>query len=113
MNPTARIRLTLPPRSHHERQHGEHMREFVECYKPGERHRRDETWREDNPEGRWRRYSRDDIFQRDKTSLDIFWLRDKSLGDLDNLPEPDDIAEEIIENLESGLKSFRRVLSAL
>ena len=39
---------------------------------------------------------------RDKTSLDIFWLKDQSLTDLDNLPEPDDLAEEIIENLEAG-----------
>lgn len=40
-------------------------------------------------------------------------LRDQSLGDLDNLPEPDEIAEEIIENLEAGLESFRGVLSEL
>ena len=50
---------------------------------------------------------------RDKTSLDIFWLKDKSLTDLDNLPEPDDLAEEIIENLEAGLNSFREVLAGL
>ncbi len=50
---------------------------------------------------------------RDKTSLDIFWLKDKSLTDLDNLPEPDELAEEIIENLEAGLNSFREVLGAL
>jgi len=91
----------------------EHLREFVECYKPCARHQRQETWSEDNPEGRWRRYSREEIFKRDKTSLDIFWLRDQSLGDLDNLPEPDAIAEEIIENLEAGLESFRSVLSEL
>jgi len=46
-------------------------------------------------------------------SLDIFWLKDKSLTDLDNLPEPDDLAEEIIENLEAGLNSLREVLSGL
>ena len=89
------------------------LQEFIQCYKPGERHKREETWSEDNPNGRWRRYTLDDILQRDKTSLDIFWLRDESLGDLDNLPEPDDIAEDIIENLESGLESFRSVLSSL
>ena len=50
---------------------------------------------------------------RDKTSLDVFWLKDKSLTDLDNLPEPDTLAEEIIENLEAGLTSFRAVLSGL
>ena len=42
-----------------------------------------------------------------------FWLKDKSLTDLDNLPEPDELAEEIIENLEAGLNSFREVLIGL
>jgi len=91
----------------------EHLKDFIECYKPGARHKRKETWSEASPEGRWRRYPREEIFKRDKTSLDIFWLRDQSLGDLDNLPEPGDIAEEIIENLESGLESFRSVLNEL
>jgi type I restriction enzyme M protein len=48
-----------------------------------------------------------------KTSLDIFWLKDDSLADLDNLPEPADLAEEIIENLEGGLASFRAVTASL
>ena len=50
---------------------------------------------------------------RDKTSLDIFWLKDKSLADLDNLPEPDELALKIIDNLEAGLNSFRDVAAAL
>ena len=50
---------------------------------------------------------------RSKTSLDIFWIKDKSLADLDNLPEPDVIAAEIIENLEAGLEGFREVLEGL
>lgn len=45
---------------------------------------------------------KEEVVQRDKTSLDIFWLKDKSLADLDNLPDPDVLANEIIENLESG-----------
>ena len=53
------------------------------------------------------------IIARDKTSLDIFWLKDKSLADLDNLPEPDELAGEIIENLEAGLNSFREIAAAL
>jgi type I restriction enzyme M protein len=66
-----------------------------------------------NPEGRWRKYSHEQLTARDKTSLDIFWLKDKSLTDLDNLSEPDELAEEIIENLEAGLSSFREALSSL
>ncbi|MFC5269975.1 type I restriction endonuclease subunit M [Adhaeribacter terreus] len=50
---------------------------------------------------------------RDKTSLDITWLKAQSLADLDNLPDPDVLAEDIIENLGAGLESFRTVLAAL
>jgi type I restriction enzyme M protein len=46
---------------------------------------------------------------RDKTSLDITWLKDKSVADLDNLPDPDELALEIVENLEAGLESFRSI----
>jgi hypothetical protein len=49
------------------------------------------------------RFSYEEILARDKTSLDITWLKDKSLADLDNLPDPDILAEEIVENLESAL----------
>ncbi|MEL7470088.1 MAG: class I SAM-dependent DNA methyltransferase [Pseudomonadota bacterium] len=92
----------------------EHLREFVECYNPRNRHDRVATWDEDgSPDGRWRTYSREELLERDKASLDVFWLKDKSLTDLDNLPEPDELAGEIIENLEAGLNSFREVLGSL
>jgi type I restriction enzyme M protein len=92
----------------------EHLAEFIECYNPKNRHKRKATWDvEKNPEGRWRKYNYDELIARDKTSLDVFWLKDKSLTDLDNLPEPDILAEEIIENLEAGLASFRAVLTGL
>ena len=90
------------------------MQDFIACYNPENRHQRQELWDEQsNPEGRWRKYSYEQIVVRDKTSLDIFWLKDKSLADLDNLPEPDVLAGEIIESLEAGLNSFRDVAAAL
>ena len=90
------------------------LQDFVACYNPLNRYERAETWHEtENPEGRWRKFAYEQIVARDKTSLDIFWLKDKSLADLDNLPEPDELAGEIIENLEAGLASFRAVASAL
>jgi len=49
----------------------------------------------------------DEIIARAKTSLDITWLKDKSLADLDNLPDPDILAEEIVESLEGALNGFR------
>lgn len=92
----------------------EDMAEFIQCYKPENRGKRKANWDADkNPEGRWRKFSYEELVARDKTSLDVFWLKDKSLTDLDNLPEPDELAEEIIENLEAGLNSFRAVLAEL
>ncbi|HNO75479.1 MAG TPA: class I SAM-dependent DNA methyltransferase [Nitrosomonas mobilis] len=92
----------------------EDLQEFIACYNPLNRHERKESWNEQsNPEGRWRKFSYEQIIARDKTSLDIFWLKDKSLADLDNLPEPDELALEIIDNLEAGLNSFREIAAAL
>jgi len=92
----------------------EDLKDFIACYNPANRHQRKELWHETgNPEGRWRKFSYDQIITRDKTSLDIFWLKDKSLADLDNLPDPDELAGEIIENLEAGLNSFREIAARL
>ena len=50
---------------------------------------------------------------KDKTSLDIFWLKDKSLTVLDNLLNPYILASEIIENIEAGLQSFREIMETI
>ncbi|MEX2477686.1 MAG: class I SAM-dependent DNA methyltransferase [Gracilimonas sp.] len=89
------------------------LKEFVELYNPENRHNRKESWSEDNPDGRWRKYTYEEITNRDKTSMDIFWIKDDSLTDLDNLPDPDILANEIVENIEAGLESFREIVSSL
>jgi len=89
------------------------LQEFVKLYNPGNRHNRKETWGEDNPDGRWRKYSYEELTNRDKTSMDIFWIKDDSLTDLDNLPDPDILAAEIVENIEAGLESFREIVNGL
>jgi type I restriction enzyme M protein len=87
---------------------------FIECYQSTNRDELAHTWSEDsNPEGRFRKYTYEEIIARDKTSLDIFWLKDASLADLDNLPEPEVLAEEIIEHIEASLINFKNVLKAL
>lgn len=91
----------------------EHLKEFIDLYNGNNINKRKETWSEDNENGRWRKYSYKDIIARDKTSLDIFWIKDKSLTDLDNLPDPDILANEIIENIESGLSSFREIMETI
>ena len=89
------------------------LRDFVSCYNPVNRHKRRETYSEKNPDGRWRKFSVDEILKRDKTSLDIFWIKDKSLADLDNLPDPETLADDIIENLQSALESFQELKKQL
>ncbi len=90
------------------------LQDFINCYQPENRHKRTEVYHaETNPEGRWRKFTYEEIISRDKTSLDITWLKDKSLADLDNLPDPDILALEIMENLEAGLENFRSILKAL
>ncbi len=92
----------------------EDLRDFINLYNSENINKRVETYNsEANPEGRWRKFTYDEIIARDKTSLDITWLKDKSLADLDNLPDPDVLAADIIENIEAGLESFRMVLTSL
>ena len=62
---------------------------------------------------RFRYFAYKDLVARDKASLDIFWLKDDSLDDLENLPPPDVQAQEIIDHLEAALASFRDVAAAL
>ncbi len=86
-----------------------HLEDFVARYNPENRHVRKESWSEGTPDGRWRAYSREDLLRRDNASLDVFWLKDASVTDLDNLPEPDVLAAEIVENLRSALSSFESI----
>ncbi len=87
--------------------------EFVECYKPGKRHLRKPTWSEANTDGCWRSFDYDDLVKRDKVSLDIFWLKDKSLEDSEDLPKPDVLADEISDDLETALEQFQAISAKL
>jgi type I restriction enzyme M protein len=87
--------------------------EFVECYKPGAVHKRKETWSEANPDGRWRCYTYDEILKRDKLSLDLFWIKDKSLTDSEALPAPDILAAEIADELEAAFELFSKIAAKL
>ena len=113
----------------------EDLDEFVECYKPGKRHERVPAWAPMDSgsgagttgdkaaasenvsgateQGRWRAYEYDELIARDKVSLDIFWLRDDSLADTDNLPPPGVIAAEIVEDLEAALEQMRLIAEDL
>ena len=82
------------------------LQDFIQCYNPKNRFERKET-------DRFKSFSYDELMQRHKVSLDIFWLKDESLEDSENLPSPDLIAAEIVENLESALEQFSGIYESL
>jgi type I restriction enzyme M protein len=80
----------------------EDLKDFVRCYQAKKRSKREET-------DRFRRFLYADLMARDKASLDIFWLKDDSLSDTENLPSPSVIAAAIVEDLEAALEEFSAV----
>lgn len=90
------------------------MKDFITCYNPENRHARKETYHADtNPDGLWRKFTYEEIVARDKANLDIFWVKDKSLTDIDNLPEPDVLMSEIVDNLESAIQSIKAMFETM
>ena len=83
-----------------------HLDDFVSCYRADDRAQRVES-------ERFRRFTHDELTQRDKANLDIFWLRDESLEDSENLPPPDVIAEEIMEDLRAALEQLEEIAADL
>lgn len=77
------------------------LKDFIACYE-----NRTET-------ERFKKYTCEEILARDKTSLDITWIKDASLTDLENLPEPDVLAQSIVANLQEALDAFRNVETEL
>jgi type I restriction enzyme M protein len=80
----------------------EDLSDFIRAYNPANRHTREES-------ERLRVFAYEELVTRDKASLDIFWLRDASLEDSANLPPPEVIAAEIVEDLEAALSEFAQV----
>ena len=80
--------------------------DFVACYSPENRRERQES-------ERFRRFGYEDLMKRDKVNLDIFWLRDESIEDSANLPPPDQIADEIVEDLRAALEQLEEIVGDL
>ena len=80
----------------------EDLDDFVKCYNSENRHKRKES-------ERFKSFDYEEILKRDKTNLDIFWLKDESLDDLDNLPDPDIIASELVEELGVALEQLKEI----
>ena len=84
----------------------EDLQDFITCYNASNKLERKES-------ERFHGFTFDKLMERDKVNLDIFWLRDESLEDSDNLPDPDIIALEIAENLEDALGQFSGIVGSL
>jgi len=80
----------------------EDLQDFIKCYNPQNRHDR-------QPTDRFKTFTYDQLTQRDKANLDIFWLKDESLEDTENLPPPDVLARDITENLQAALEQFNSI----
>ena len=80
--------------------------DFVACYNPKNRHDRKES-------ERFKSFTYEELTKRDKLNLDIFWLKDESLEDSANLPDPDVIAQEIVEDLQAALVQFAEIAADL
>lgn len=78
------------------------LEDFIECYKPGNREDREET-------ERFKKYEYEELIERDKVNLDIFWLEDDSIQNVEDLPEPEVLANDITENLQAALDQFRQI----
>jgi type I restriction enzyme M protein len=78
------------------------LEDFIKCYNLENRFQRKET-------ERFKCFSYEEILKRDKTNLDIFWLKDESLDDLDNLPEPEILVTELTEELQSALEQLKEI----
>lgn len=91
----------------------EHFNEFVECYCAGHMEDRKETWSEENPDGRWRKYTYEQILERDKTSLDISWIRSGDTVDDRSLAELLDEIEEKASNINSAVEALKSLIGDL
>jgi len=83
-----------------------HFDEFVDCYKGGKLEERTQTYSEENPNGRWRKYTIDEIMARDKTSLDITWMRGAATGE-------DYTLSELLEQIKEKSANISQAVAAL
>ena len=87
-----------------------HFDEFVECYKDGDLSARSETYSADNPNGRWRKFTYEEILARDKTSLDITWMKSDSGTEDYTLSELLDQIKEKSANIAKAVAALEELI---
>lgn len=84
----------------------EHLKDFIKCYSADDRTQRKES-------ERFKKFTYDELIKRDKTNLDIIWLKDDSLKELENLPEPGILLKGIVKNLKGCLSDLEALEKTL
>jgi type I restriction enzyme M protein len=90
----------------------EHFKEFEKCF-GSDPHGRAKRKSSDSKEDRWRSFGIEEVKKRDYKIDGLKWLRDESLDDMDDLPEPDELATDAIAELEAAVEELNAVLAAL
>lgn len=88
----------------------EHFDDFVKCYADGDLSKRKETYSEENPNGRWRKFTIEDILIRDKTSLDITWMKTDAGTDDYTLAELLDMIKEKSSNIAKAVAELEQLI---
>ena len=88
----------------------EHFDDFVKCYADGDLSKRKETYSEENPNGRWRKFTIEDILARDKTSLDITWMKVDSGTEDNTLAELLDMIKEKSNNIAKAVAELEALI---
>jgi type I restriction enzyme M protein len=90
-----------------------HLDDFVKCYNTENRFNRTETYSEENPNGRWRKYTSEEIIARDKTSLDITWLKSGEETIDYSLTELMTMIEEKSNNILAAVSSLKNIIGKI
>ena len=90
------------------------LQDFVDCYRPDDRHHREDTYNaKTNPDGRWRKFTYDEVLGRDKTSLDITWIKQGEESEDLSLPELISIIKEKSNNITEAVAELEKLLENL
>ncbi len=90
-----------------------HLDDFVKCYSYDNLLKREETYSAENPNGRWRKYSYNEIFSRDKTNLDISWMKSGEDSIDYSLPELMALIEEKSKNISSAVAELQKLIGGI
>lgn len=89
------------------------FKEFIECYCADDMSKRKETWSEENPNGRWRKFTIDELNKRENTNLDIFWMEEEQEGPDYSIPELLEIMDESSQQISSSVAKLKELLAGI